>query len=254
MLVVTDAIVLHAFDYLETSRILRLLTREAGVQSGLAKGARRGRGRVGSAVDLFAEGEAQLYLKPSRELQTLAAFDVTSARPALALDMERFYAASMIAELALRVGSGEVNPLLYQTVSDTLSTLASATPDETPAHALAGGWRILAASGFTPSLDQCAACHTVCSAEIPLSFSPAAGGVLCDRCARLAPASRRLPPAAREVLGGWLRGADARPISTPEIRAHQRLLREFLAQHVPDDRPLRAFATWESGFVTVRVP
>jgi len=29
--VVTDAIVLHSFDYLESSRILRLVTREVGV-------------------------------------------------------------------------------------------------------------------------------------------------------------------------------------------------------------------------------
>ena len=39
-LVVTDAIVLHAFDYLESSRILKLATREAGVRSVLARGAR----------------------------------------------------------------------------------------------------------------------------------------------------------------------------------------------------------------------
>jgi hypothetical protein len=30
-------------------------------------------------------------------------------------------------------------------------------------------------------------------------------------------------------------------------RAHQRLLREFLAHHVTDGRPLRAFADWEAG-------
>src|SRR5580704_6416019 len=127
MLVVTDAIVLHAFDYLETSRILRLLTREAGIQSVLAKGARRSRGRVGSAVDLFAQGEVQLYLKPTRELHALASFDVTISRSALALDMERFLAGSAMAELTLRLGGGEANTLLYKVVSDTLDALASAS-------------------------------------------------------------------------------------------------------------------------------
>ena len=39
-LLVTDAIVLHSADYLESSRIFRLATREAGVQSVLARGAR----------------------------------------------------------------------------------------------------------------------------------------------------------------------------------------------------------------------
>jgi len=45
-LLVTDAIVLHSFDYLESSRILRLLTREAGVRSVLARGARRSQRRA----------------------------------------------------------------------------------------------------------------------------------------------------------------------------------------------------------------
>jgi DNA repair protein RecO (recombination protein O) len=254
MLVVTDAIVLHAFDYLETSRILRLLTREAGVQSVLAKGARRSRGRVGSAADLFAEGETQLYLKPSRELHTLASFDVTTSRASLALDMERFLAASAIAELALRLGSGEANPLLYKTVSDTFTALASATQSEAPTHALAGGWRILAASGFMPSLDHCATCHAALPLSTPLSFSPSAGGALCDSCAGLAPTSRRLPPAARDALRAWLQGECPEALSTPETRAHQRLLREFLAHHVPDDRPLRAFAVWESGLAGMSLP
>src|ERR687883_499648 len=88
-LLATDAVVLHAFDYLESSRILRLATREAGVQSVLAKGARRSRARFGTALDLFAQGLAQLYVKPGRELQTLAEFDVTRARPELAADLGR---------------------------------------------------------------------------------------------------------------------------------------------------------------------
>ena len=77
-LLATDAIVLHAFDYLESSRIIRLLTREAGVQSGLARGARKSRGRYGTALDLFAEGSAQLYVKPNRELHNLAGFEISA--------------------------------------------------------------------------------------------------------------------------------------------------------------------------------
>ena len=60
---VTEAIVLHAFDYLETSRIMRLLTREAGVQSVLARGARSSRRRFGGAMDLFAQGTAPAGLR-----------------------------------------------------------------------------------------------------------------------------------------------------------------------------------------------
>src|ERR1041384_6135963 len=102
MAIVTDAIVLHAFDYLESSRILRIVTREAGVRSVLARGARRSRKRFGQALDLSAQGSAQLHVKPGRELDTLASFDVVRARPQLAAHLTRFAGANAIAELTLR--------------------------------------------------------------------------------------------------------------------------------------------------------
>ena len=114
-LVTTEAVVLHAFDYMESSRIYRLLTRDRGLQSALAKGARRARGKVGSSVDLFAQGEVQLYIKPGRELHNVAAFDVSRSRASLATVQGRFTAAAALAELVLRfmqaldIGADKVN-------------------------------------------------------------------------------------------------------------------------------------------------
>jgi DNA repair protein RecO (recombination protein O) len=34
-------------------------------------------------------------------------------------------------------------------------------------------------------------------------------------------------------------------LSDPDSRAHQRLLREFLREHLAQDRALRAFEMWE---------
>lgn len=248
-LVVTQAIVLHAFDYLETSRVLRLITRETGVQSVIAKGARRTRGRVGTGVDLFAEGEAQIYIKPTRELHTLGAFDVTASRTGLALEMSRFTAASALAELALRVAGDEANPAMFDDLSATLDVLATASGDAVVERALAGAWRMIANAGFTPSLDVCVACHSAVPADATVAFSHPSGGVLCDNCARLAVAARRLPPSARDTLRLWQTGEIVKGLTGPDIRAHQRLLREFVREHVAsDDRPLRAFAVWESDF------
>src|SRR6185436_19386190 len=112
----TDAVVLHAFDYLETSRIFRLATREAGVQSVLARGARRSKARYGSALDLFASCTAEIYTKPGRELHTLASFDVQRSRERLAGALERFTAASAIVELAMRFGTGESHAELYDSL------------------------------------------------------------------------------------------------------------------------------------------
>jgi len=124
-LTVTEAIVLHAFDYLESSRIIRLLTRVGGVQSVLARGARKSRGRYGSSLDLFAEGTAEIYIKPNRELQNLSSFDVARSRSELAHDIGRFTAASTVAELALRFAGEDSGPLLYDTVAEVLDRMVS---------------------------------------------------------------------------------------------------------------------------------
>jgi len=246
-LLVTDAIVLHAFNYSETSRILRLATREAGVQSVLARGARRSQRRYGSALDLFAEGSAQISTKPGRDLHDLAGFDVARSRPALACDLGRFAGASAVAELMLRFARDDANAALYDALVAALDGIVAAAAGETRDAALAGAWRLVAELGFAPSLDVCGSCHAEVAAADAAMFSHPAGGVLCARCARVLPGSRTLPPAARDALRAWLAGERAPLAGSGEGRAHQRLLREFLREHLADGRTLRAFEMWEQG-------
>ncbi|MEX2111430.1 MAG: DNA repair protein RecO [Gemmatimonadaceae bacterium] len=244
-LLVTDAIVLHAFDYLESSRIIRLLTKEAGVQSCLARGAKKSRGRYGSALDLFAEGSAQLYVKQNRELNNLGTFEISRTRSELADDIGRFTAASTIAELALRFAGEEANPFLFDTVVSVLDRIAASPPEQTIEDGLAGCWRIVSALGFTPELASCALCHSPIRDEEDATFSHASGGVICVTCSRLAPGGRKVPATARATIRRWLEGEIPTQLTDAEARSHQRLLREFLGHHLTTDRPLRAFAVWE---------
>ena len=244
-LLVTDAIVLHAFDYLESSRILRLATREAGVVSVLAKGIRRSKRRFGTAIDLFAEGTAELYLKAGRELHTLGAFDVQRSRPELGLELDRFAGASALAELTLRFVQGDAHPELYGRLVHALDAVAAASAGAARTAAIAGAWSIIGELGFAPALDHCASCHAPIAAEEPAMFSHPAGGTLCARCARQLPGSRNVPSRARAAVRAWLGGAPGETLDDAEARAHQRLLREFLSEHLTDGRPLRAFEAWE---------
>jgi DNA repair protein RecO (recombination protein O) len=110
---------------------------------------------------------------------------------------------------------------------------------------LAGAWRLVGELGFAPSLDTCSACHAEVAVAEALPFSHSAGGVLCARCARLYTAGRTLPPAERARLGAWMADERTEKLSDPDSRAHQRLLREFLREHLAQDRGLRAFEMWE---------
>jgi DNA repair protein RecO (recombination protein O) len=247
-LVATDAIVLHVFDYLETSRILRLATRELGVLSVLARGARRSSGRFGSALDLFAEGVAQLDVRPGRDMQTLTGFDVVRSRPELASDMARFTAAAAVSECVQRVVTEDHAPVAYEITQRVLTGLTTAAGADVVSTTLRGLWQLVAELGFAPNLADCAVCHTEVDMHGSASFSHAAGGVLCASCASRAAGARRLPETARLAIQSWMIGEDdARTLSEAEGRAHQRLLREFLGHHVTDTRTMKAWAAWEQG-------
>src|SRR5580765_3758847 len=101
-LVTTPAVVLRTYRYSETSKIVRLATRDLGVQSAIAKGVLRKRSPFGAALETLSEGVAQLYHRETRELQTLAAFDVISLRRDLAVDLGRFAGAAVLAEVMLK--------------------------------------------------------------------------------------------------------------------------------------------------------
>jgi len=244
-LVVSDAIVLHSFDYLESSRILKIVTRDAGVRSVLARGARRSKARFGSALDLYAQGTAELHVKAGRELDTLSAFEVTRSRPQLAQHLARFTGASAIAELTLRFVRDAADPSLFDAIAAAFDDIASSAPDRTRGVTLGGAWRVLAELGVAPTVDACADCHSPIEPDAAVMFSHPSGGALCGRCGRLARSGRTLPAEARAALRGWLSGGDVLLGSLQDVRAHQRLLREFLREHLADERPLRAFEVWE---------
>lgn len=250
--VVTEAIVLHAFDYLESSRIVRVLTREAGVRSVLARGARASRRRFGAALDLYAQGTAELHTKSGRELDTLSAFDVTRSRSGLGTQLERFAGAGAIAELTLRFGHHGADAGLFDAVASALDDLAAAPGDRARDLTLAAGWRILFELGVAPTIDVCAECDTTIAADAAATFSHPAGGVLCAGCSHLARGGRTLPADARGALRAWLSGAPHPIVDAQEARAHQRLLREFVREHLADDRPLRAFDAWEHNALAGR--
>src|SRR5688572_7254020 len=139
-LLVSEAIVLHAFDYLESSRIVRLVTRDAGMRSALAKGARKSRRRFGSGLDLFGQGTAFLHTRPGRDLDTMSGFEDVRARSEIGADLERFTGAEAIAEIALSLGrdSADADAPLFDAIAGALDGLLEATGDAAREATLAG--------------------------------------------------------------------------------------------------------------------
>ena len=151
----TPAIVLSALRYSETSKIVRLATREHGVQSAIAKGALRPRSRFGASLQLLSEGQAQYLAKEHRELHVLTAFDLQQLHVGLAADLGRYATASALAEVMLRFAPADPHPESYDLFRDALGALESAPGHDVEALGFRVLWHLVSVLGFAPSLDAC---------------------------------------------------------------------------------------------------
>lgn len=247
-LVTTPAVVLQTYRYSETSKIVRLATRDLGVQSAIAKGVLRAKSRFGAGLEFLSEGEAQLYFREARELHTLAVFDVINLRRGLAEDVGRLAGAAAAAEVMLKMAPPAPLPAAYAAFTAGLDALAAVPVALVDAAAVRTLWVLLAVLGFGPALGECvrdgAAVGT--EADASVAFSAAEGGVLCARCAP-SPPPTRLPLADYRALVALNDPATSLPALDPaHAAAHRRLVARFVRQHI-DTAPssLSALDFWE---------
>ena len=252
-LVSTPAIVLRTYRYSETSKIVRLATRDYGVQSAIAKGVLRPRSPFGAALETLSEGVAQLYHKETRELQTLAGFDVIQLRRGLAGDLGRFAGAAALSEVMLKMAPPAPLPAAYETFTLGLDALAEAPFQQADAVAVRWLWLLVGVLGFAPQLDTCVRDGHDVSGTV--AFSAAEGGVLCAGCAGLKPPTRLPPQAYRDLRA--LNDADAAVpvLDGAHAAAHRRLVARFIRQHLGEIEGQRngkherasAIEIWEKG-------
>ena len=252
-LVSTQAVVLRTYPYSETSKIVRLATRDYGVQSAIAKGVRRPKSPFGAALETLSEGVAQLYHKESRELQILAAFDVTELRRGLAGDVGRFAGAAALSEVMLKMAPPAPLPAAYEAFTLGLDALAHAAAENADAIAVRWLWLLVGVLGFAPQLDACVRDGNEVSGSV--AFSAADGGVLCTNCAGPKPQTRLPPQAYRDLLVLNDEQAEIPTLDTAHAAAHRRLVARFIREHLGEIEGQRngkherasAIEIWERG-------
>ncbi len=239
----TPAIVIASFRYGETSKIVRLATRDYGVQSAIAKGALRPKSRFGAALQVLSEGTAHYLAKENRELHTLTGFDVGRVHVGLTERLDRYAAATALAELQLRLAPSAPHPGSFAVLADALAVLEIAPDEAVGVLALRALWRLVNVLGFAPALEQCARD----GAELPegaVAFSIMEGGALCPTCARMQPAPE-LPAAAREALGAFINLDRELPLlDERHATAHRRLLSRWVRHHLGEQAELPALEFW----------
>ena len=240
----SPAIVLSTLRYSETSKIVRLATREHGVQSAIAKGALRVRSRFGAALQFLSEGQARLLVKEHRELHTLAGFDLLRLHAGIAADLERYATASALAEVMLRFAPAEPHPESYDILREALGLLEVASAAEVEPLGFRVLWQLVSALGFAPALDACVRDGSPLPLEGGLAFSTREGGALCAACAA-GHGATQLPADARADLGALVDpGAVLPRLDRRHAESHRRLLARYIRYHLGEGAELPALEFW----------
>jgi recombinational DNA repair protein (RecF pathway) len=177
-----------------------------------------------------------LYVRESRELQTLGGFELTRMRGSLGADLLRFGGASLLAEIVLRATNEEAQPGLYAAVTRALERVQLEPRATVEAAILSEAWRLIASLGFAPELGQCLDCGEEVGTDANVRFDYAAGGIRCADCAAGAP-GREIPAKARNALQQMAAGA------TPALErtaGHWWLISRYLDHHVLEGSSLHS--------------
>lgn len=236
----TEAFVLRAIRFGETSMIYRLFTRDRGVVPVMAKGVRGPRSRLGAVPGTFQRLLVTYHAREGREVQTLSGVDLLEPHRGIATALPRVEAAGRWFRFlqAVLPDGAPLEPLYALTV-EGLGRL-----ERTPAgrerrwetfHRLAAA----ATLGVAPRLEACVGCGRELPDDGALAFSIAEGGMVCEGCF-VRPGLHRLTPRGFSLLILYahsdydlleqLDGGDG------EEHGIQRLIHDFLRWHA-DLRP-----------------
>jgi DNA repair protein RecO (recombination protein O) len=244
-LVSTPAIVLATLRYGETSKIVRLATREHGIQSAMAKGALRPRSRYGAALQVLSEGSAQYIAKEGRELHTLTAFDVTHLRVGIAGQLDRYAAASAMSEVMLRLAPAAPHAESFDVMAHALAMLEAIPAEAAASYGLRALWHLVSSLGFAPALATCARDGSALPSGGTVRFSLTEGGILCNGCAHDR-ATIELPRQALDDLTALLSpGGDLPFLDARHLAAHRRLLARWVRTHLAEAAELPALESWQ---------
>lgn len=124
MIVRTDAVVLRAFDYGETSKIATLFTRRSGLVSVLARGVRRPKSRFGATLQPLSYIQVVYYEKDTRSLQTLKESSYVQRFPKLLSNVDRLASGYRIVELVRALShEGNAQPSVLRLIVEAFSNL-----------------------------------------------------------------------------------------------------------------------------------
>ncbi len=229
------AIVLRTYKLGEADRIVVLLTEHHGKVRAVAKGVRKTTSKIGARLEPL--NHVDVLLHKGRDLDVVSQVDLVSAHPELRADLDVLTSGIALLEGADHMSADrEACPQTYRMLVGAISTLAQSP---SPVLVAAFYWKLLAAEGLSPQIDECIGCGVTTGL---VAFDVANGGVQCAACRTGASISASALGLLRQILGGQLVAAlqVAESSATSEVTG---LASRAMEHH--NERRLRSSAMFE---------
>lgn len=245
----TEALVLKAHNFGESSKIVTLYTKRYGKSAVVAKGVRRPKSRLRGNLESSTHISVVYYKKEGRELHTLSQSDIVTPFHGLHGDLERFSYASALCELVDRLTPMEAeNRALFALTLETFEAMERVRSKDLIILLWFFELRMLALLGFKPELGTCVRCKRR-AGRSPLGFSLPRGGVLCSTCATKDEDAYALSQKSLNFLRHLqrVRAENVTRHIPPQGAAAEidNLLRAFLKYHTGDLREIKSLRVWD---------
>jgi DNA repair protein RecO (recombination protein O) len=236
MIVKTEAVVLKARRYRETSKLVTLYSRKYGKISGIAKGARETKSKFGAALEPMTHVSLVLYKKEHRDLHLISQSEIVQLFSHLHSDLDKIAAGLSVVELIdAAMHDEEPNEVVFRLLLQVLAELDAATKN---LRNVLYYFRLhfLDLMGFKPDFQACARCRKRLvrgtSDAMPVHFDAQAGGILCGNCANKYSRTVNLPFRTVKILQ-QLQTASLSDVTSLEIPvASQQEIEETLNAYI----------------------
>ncbi len=171
-----EGVVLNAFDYGETSKILNVLTKEYGIIGIISKGCRSGKSNLCNVSQKLIYGEFQVYYKKNK-LSILKEVDLLDSFSNIRKDIVKISYATYLLDLVEQVYKESNEKKIF---FEVINALKKINEDFDPVViSLILELRCLSFLGVTPIINSCALCHSDKGIK---TLSVKSGGYVCHQC------------------------------------------------------------------------
>lgn len=176
-----QAIILRSYKLSESDKIVRILTREHGKRSVVAKGLRKTTSRFGARLEPLSHVDILLY--EGRSMDTVQQVETKRSFKELRENLNLFVIASAMAELADSLTQEhDPHPEVFDLLLRAL-ILAGDSRDSAEFIFSFFEFKLLAAVGYGPGVEFCVLCGEPVGGGAA-SFSLDLGGLVCSSCSK----------------------------------------------------------------------